>query len=97
VYNDAAQALDAARDFKPDVAFIDLNMPGMTGIEFATQLKAEAWASAIELVALTEWDRRRISKQPAGPASTSISPSPRRRRASWRSLRAVSRAGSIAQ
>jgi len=53
VYNDAAQALVAARDFKPDVAFVDLNMPGMTGLEFARQLKAEAWAGAIRLVALT--------------------------------------------
>jgi CheY-like chemotaxis protein/two-component sensor histidine kinase len=53
VFSDPVQALAAARDFKPHVAFIDLNMPGMSGIEFATHLKAEAWASGMELVALT--------------------------------------------
>ena len=53
VHSDPAQALAVARDFKPHVAFIDLNMPGMTGIELAARLKAEAWAGAVELVALT--------------------------------------------
>jgi CheY-like chemotaxis protein len=53
VHGDPVQALAAARDFQPHVAFIDLNMPGMSGIELATHLKAEAWASAMELVALT--------------------------------------------
>ena len=53
VYHDPAQALRAAREFKPEVAFIDLNMPGMSGIELATHLRAEAWASAVYLVALT--------------------------------------------
>jgi len=33
VHSDPVQALAAARDFKPHVAFIDLNMPGMSGIE----------------------------------------------------------------
>jgi len=53
VYNDAAQALSCAREFKPHVAFIDLNMPGMSGFELATRLKADVLAGAIELVALT--------------------------------------------
>jgi len=53
VCNDAEHALVEAREFKPHVAFIDLNMPGMSGIELAIRLKADAWATEVELVALT--------------------------------------------
>jgi CheY-like chemotaxis protein len=42
-----------ARQFGPDIAFIDLKMPGVSGIELATRLSAEEWANAVELVALT--------------------------------------------
>jgi CheY-like chemotaxis protein/two-component sensor histidine kinase len=47
------QALDAARSFRPQVAFIDLNMPGMSGIELAAALRADASMPSIRLVALT--------------------------------------------
>jgi CheY-like chemotaxis protein len=48
-----AQAMEAARSFKPEVAFIDLNMPGMSGIELAAALRADPSIEAIRLVALT--------------------------------------------
>jgi signal transduction histidine kinase/ActR/RegA family two-component response regulator len=50
---DGAEALRSAREFRPDVAFIDLNMPGMSGTELAARLRSESWAGAITLVALT--------------------------------------------
>jgi CheY-like chemotaxis protein len=50
---DGAEALAAARTFRPDVAFIDLNMPGMGGIELARALRAEPWAAALRLIAVT--------------------------------------------
>ena len=46
-------ALALAREFHPDVAFLDLNMPGMSGFALAQALRAERWASDLRLVALT--------------------------------------------
>jgi len=51
-YN-GADALALAREFHPDVAFIDLNMPGMSGFELAGELRTQGWASGMRLVALT--------------------------------------------
>jgi len=48
-----AQALEMARGFRPEVAFIDLTMPGMSGIELAAALRAEASIEELRLVALT--------------------------------------------
>jgi len=47
------QALESARSFRPQVAFIDLNMPGMSGIDLAVALKADASLQPLRLVALT--------------------------------------------
>jgi signal transduction histidine kinase/ActR/RegA family two-component response regulator len=49
----AAQALEAARLFKPDVAFLDLNMPDMSGLELASALRAQSGTSRLRLFALT--------------------------------------------
>jgi signal transduction histidine kinase/ActR/RegA family two-component response regulator len=51
-YN-GADALALARELPPDVAFIDLNMPGMSGFELARELRARARAAGMRLVALT--------------------------------------------
>ena len=55
-------ALTAARAFEPDVVFLDIGLPGMTGYEVAQQLRAEKGHEGIVLVALTGWgteeDRR---------------------------------------
>ena len=47
------QALECAREFRPDVAFIDLNMPGLDGFEVARRIRAESWGKPMMLVALT--------------------------------------------
>jgi signal transduction histidine kinase len=52
-YHDPVHALGAADEFMPDVAFLDLNMPGMTGIELGRQLRARPWGAALRLVAVT--------------------------------------------
>lgn len=43
VESDPFRAVERARAIRPDVLLIDINMPGKTGIEIATQLRAEPW------------------------------------------------------
>ena len=50
---DGMDALEAAREFRPDVAFIDLNMPYMSGTQLAVKLRSEPWGRTIRLIALT--------------------------------------------
>ena len=46
-------ALTVAREFKPEVAFLDLNLPGMDGVELGRRMREQAGGSSILLVALT--------------------------------------------
>ncbi|MFA7097820.1 MAG: response regulator, partial [Gammaproteobacteria bacterium] len=54
--------LEAARTFRPNVAFLDIGLPGMDGYELAQRLRSE-YADTLPLVALTgygqEEDRQR--------------------------------------
>ena len=49
-------ALDAARTFRPDIAFIDIDLPGVDGYEVAARLRAEH-GPRIRLYALTGFAR----------------------------------------
>ena len=57
------EALATARDFRPEVVFLDIGMPGMNGYEVARQVRASPELNQAMLVALTGWgseeDRRR--------------------------------------
>lgn len=46
-------ALNVARDFQPDVAVLDIGLPGMDGYELARRLRATEALASIQLVALT--------------------------------------------
>ena len=50
---DGESALRIAEMLHPEVAFIDLNMPGMDGIEVARRLRKTPWGRQARLVALT--------------------------------------------
>ena len=58
-----AEALQTAAERRPDVAILDIGMPGMSGYEVAQQMRREAWGAGIVLVAITGWgqeeDKRR--------------------------------------
>ena len=60
---DGAAALQAARQQRPDVVFLDLGMQEMDGYEACRRIRGEPWAAGIRLVALSGWgqadDRRR--------------------------------------
>ena len=55
VAHDGEAALDALREFRPDVAFLDIGMPGMTGYEVAEAVRAEPWGHEMKLIAVTGW------------------------------------------
>ncbi len=58
-------ALEASREFRPDVVILDIGLPGMDGYEVARRLREQPGSERILLVALTgygqEEDRRRTS------------------------------------
>jgi len=63
---DGRMGLAAAAETRPDIVFLDLGMPEMSGYEVAAQLKQDESFRDTILVALTGWgqdeDRRRTSK-----------------------------------
>jgi len=63
VAHDGYGALEAARAFRPRLAFLDIGMPGMSGYDTARAIRAMPELDGIVLVALTGWgaesDRQR--------------------------------------
>jgi CheY-like chemotaxis protein len=49
------EALDAARDFKPDAMLLDIGMPKITGYEVARRLRQRYGDGCPFLVAVTGW------------------------------------------
>jgi CheY-like chemotaxis protein/anti-sigma regulatory factor (Ser/Thr protein kinase) len=50
-----AEALAAAAKVQPEIAVLDIGMPGMNGYEAAKALRREPWGKRMLLVALTGW------------------------------------------
>lgn len=64
-YNGHA-AVEVARKLRPDVAFLDIGMPGMNGYEVAKAIRSNPELANVRLVALTGWGSeqdRSMSKQ----------------------------------
>lgn len=54
VAGDGASAVDLAIQHQPDIVLMDLNMPGMTGIQATRLIRAQA--PAVRVLALTTYD-----------------------------------------
>lgn len=55
-FTEAGSGSEAISKFdadKTDIIFVDWNMPGMNGIEFAREIRAMSWASHIPVVMIT--------------------------------------------
>ena len=50
---DGSLALDAARTVLPDLAVLDVSMPGATGLEICAALRAEAQTAGIRILLLS--------------------------------------------
>jgi PAS domain S-box-containing protein len=61
--HDGFEALQAAEVFRPDVALLDIGLPGLNGYEVARRIRAQPWGRDVVLLALTGWgqeeDKRR--------------------------------------
>ncbi len=66
VANDGHQALRMLASFQPQVVFLDLGMPGMSGYEVAAAIRRDPNNAGVRLVALTGWggeaDRARTAQ-----------------------------------
>ena len=56
---DGPQAFESARSAPPDVAVLDIGMPGMDGYDLARTIRAQPWGRSITLVAVTGWGQSR--------------------------------------
>ncbi|HEX2540353.1 MAG TPA: response regulator [Caldimonas sp.] len=57
---DGLQALEVSRSFQPDLAIVDINMPGMDGYSVAAAMRSERPADdSLVLVAMTAYSQPR--------------------------------------
>jgi CheY-like chemotaxis protein len=52
-----ADGVQLVEEKLPDVALIDVGMPGMSGFDVAAQIRRRSWGHAMILIALTGWGR----------------------------------------
>jgi DNA-binding NarL/FixJ family response regulator len=66
VYPNAEEALDQIADKKPDVVLMDINLPGMSGIECVRKLKAQMPKVQILMLTMYEDDEKVFQSLVAG-------------------------------
>jgi CheY-like chemotaxis protein/two-component sensor histidine kinase len=55
IAHDGDAALQAAAEAAPEIAFLDIGMPGLNGYQLAARLRADAATRGVHLVAVTGW------------------------------------------
>jgi PAS domain S-box-containing protein len=63
VANDGAAALELAARIKPDIAVLDIGMPGLSGYEVAKRIRCEAWGVRMTLIAVTGWGQEEDKRE----------------------------------
>src|SRR5262245_43837440 len=53
--HDGLAAVAAAEAFRPEVALLDIGLPGLNGWDTARRIREQPWGKGIVLVALTGW------------------------------------------
>jgi len=66
IVSDGVSVVEEARVFRPEVAILDIGLPGLNGYEVAERIRTESWGSTLPLIALTGWgqedDKRRAKE-----------------------------------
>ncbi len=55
---DGPSALELTESFQPDIAILDIGMPGLNGYEVAGRLRGSGSHGALVLIALSGWGQR---------------------------------------
>lgn len=63
VANDGAAALELAARIRPDIAVLDIGMPGLSGYEVAKRIRCEAWGARMTLIAVTGWGQEEDKRE----------------------------------
>jgi two-component system, sensor histidine kinase len=59
IARDGNEALAQAQQLRPDLAVLDIGMPGLNGYEVAQKIRIEPWGAAMTLIALTGWGQEK--------------------------------------
>lgn len=62
---DGQSALTAAAEFHPDVVFLDLGLPGITGLDVARAIRGRPEMSSTYLIAVSGWNHDEARRQSA--------------------------------
>ncbi len=66
IAHDGEEAVAAAQEFRPQVVLCDIGLPKLNGYEVCRQVRAQAWAEKVILIAVTGWgqdgDRRQSAE-----------------------------------
>lgn len=63
---DGLKAVEVAETFAPDVVFLDIGLPGISGHEVARRIRASSGGKNVRMIALTAWgdeENRRLSAE----------------------------------
>ena len=65
VAGDGPAALEAAREFRPEVVLLDLGLPKLHGYEVARRLRQQPWGRDVTVIAVTGWglEKDRMSEE----------------------------------
>jgi two-component system CheB/CheR fusion protein len=65
--HDGAEALELISQTRPQIAILDIGMPGLNGYELAARIRAQPWGEKMMLIAVTGWGDER-HKEATGAA-----------------------------
>ena len=58
VAQDGIEAVETAAQFRPDVAVLDIAMPGLDGFDVARMIREQSWGKDVFLIALSGWGQQ---------------------------------------
>jgi len=56
---DGPSALASVESFRPEIVFLDIGLPGMSGLDVAASMREQAWHELRLLVAVTGWGQEK--------------------------------------